>query len=302
MLKRIFSRFLEKSPTVIATDITKQYIINLESIGASIGSKIIVSPKLSSYKKGKIFIIDFNGDVMASRAEAFANELDCIIGIADIVFIRLNSSGGIVSGYGYAASQIERLRNAKIKTVVSVDRIAASGGYMMACVADEIIAAPFAILGSIGVVAEFPNFYNALTKIGIDYRQYTAGEFKRTVSQFGLISESGENEFKRELNEMHGFFKDHVQRFRKNADINSISTGKTWTGAKALTEHLIDRVETSDEYLMSKITNYDLVKIEYVGGRSKLERKLKLSISALISDIVKDVFTKMMYDSRQFWR
>jgi serine protease SohB len=167
----------------------------------------------------------------------------------DTVLLRLESPGGLVHGYGLAAAQLERLRARGLRLVVSVDKVAASGGYMMACVASEVIAAPFAVLGSIGVLAQLPNLNRLLRKHDIDYEVITAGQFKRTLTLFGRNTEEGRRKFREDLEETHELFKEHVARWRPALDLAVIATGETWFGNRALGLGLVDRLGTSDEWL-----------------------------------------------------
>eukprot|EP00512_Aurantiochytrium_limacinum_P000119 CAMPEP_0171484924 /NCGR_PEP_ID=MMETSP0958-20121227/268_1 /TAXON_ID=87120 /ORGANISM="Aurantiochytrium limacinum, Strain ATCCMYA-1381" /LENGTH=503 /DNA_ID=CAMNT_0012017673 /DNA_START=8 /DNA_END=1519 /DNA_ORIENTATION=+ len=170
----------------------------------------------------------------------------------DEVVIRLASPGGSVTDYGLAASHILRLRKAKIKVTICIDEIAASGGYMMACCADRIVAAPFALIGSIGVVAELPNFNRLLKdRVGIDYLLFTAGKYKRTVHMLAENTEEGMDKFREELEAIHEAFKEHITSNRPAVkDIESSSTGEAWLAGQAKERGLVDDIMTSDEYLM----------------------------------------------------
>jgi serine protease SohB len=233
--------------------------------------------------KKRCFVIDFNGDIMATQSKALNFEITSVICSAqegDEVLIRLQSPGGAAHAYGYAASQLERLKKAGIRVTVAVDMVAASGGYMMACVADEIIAAPFAIIGSVGVVSEFPNFFSFMRNLGIDYKQYTAGKYKRTVSPLGEITDEGEEKFKEDLVEMYDLFRDHVSSHRENLDMDVIATGEHWQGIKALELGLVDKIETAEEYILDRLTSFEFAKITYVGDRKTLAEKIGASLVA----------------------
>lgn len=204
-------------------------------------------------KKPRVWVLDFNGDIEASRTECLRNEITSILEIAtaktDEVLLRLESPGGSVTGYGLAASQLIRLKKAGIRLTIAIDEVAASGGYMMAAVADHLIASPFSVIGSIGVIGQIPNFHRLLKKTDIDYLQLTAGKNKRPISMFGEITEFGVTKFQTQLNETHDLFKTHVHTYRPQLEIDQIATGDIWYGSQALSLGLIDEVSTSDEWL-----------------------------------------------------
>ncbi len=179
----------------------------------------------------------------------------------------------MVHGYGLAASQLRRIRDAGIPLTASVDKVAASGGYMMACVADRIIAAPFAIIGSIGVVAQLPNFNRLLKQHNIDFEQHTAGEFKRTITMFGENTDSGREKFQEELEETHQLFKSFVHDNRPQVDIDAVATGEHWYGSQALSLRLVDDLKTSDDYLLEASKDRDLYGIHYKAHKS-LQQKV----------------------------
>ncbi len=208
--------------------------------------------------QSKTFVMRFEGDVKAHQVEGLREEINAILQVAtpkDEVVVVLQSPGGVVTGYGLAASQLLRIRNSGIPLTVCVDEIAASGGYLMACVANKILSAPFAIVGSIGVVAGIPNLHRLLKKFDVDYKEYTAGEFKRTVSFLGEITPKGEEKFREQLEETHVLFKTFVQKFRPQIDISKVATGEYWYGETALGLKLVDELQTSDDYLLSKAKN-----------------------------------------------
>lgn len=203
--------------------------------------------------KKRLFVIDFEGDIRASAVENLREEISAILMVAeasDEVLIKLESPGGMVHSYGLAASQLRRLRDHGITLTASVDKLAASGGYLMACVADRIIAAPFAIIGSIGVVAQLPNFNRLMKEKNIDFEMHTAGNHKRTLTMLGENTEEGRAKFRQELEETHGLFKDFVSQNRVDLDIQKVATGEHWYGSQALKLKLIDELQTSDDYLL----------------------------------------------------
>ena len=249
----------------------------------------------------RIFVLDFDGDVQASAVDNLREEISAVLTLAtadDQVLVRLDSSGGMVHSYGLAASQLLRIRNAGLPLTVAVDGVAASGGYMMACVASTIIAAPFAIIGSIGVMAQMPNFHRLLKKHDIDVELHTAGEFKRTLTVFGENTEKGRRKFLDELEETHVLFKQFVVGNRPQVDIDNIATGEIWYGLQALEKQLIDAVQTSDEFLMAQRDERDLFLVRYVEKRPWQE-KLGLVAEMSIDRVLLRWWQR--FSSRRFW-
>ncbi len=213
-----------------------------------------------------LYVVDFKGSIDAHEVNSLREEISAILSVASIqdeVLLRLESPGGVIHGYGLASSQLERLRQGGIHLTVAVDKIAASGGYMMACVANYIVAAPFAIIGSIGVVAQIPNFYRLLKKNNIDVELYTAGKFKRTMTLFGENNEKGREKFRADLNNTHELFKQFVHHRRPSLDIDNVSTGEHWFGTEAKEKGLIDAIATSDDLLISKINSHRVLSVRY---------------------------------------
>ncbi|WP_022941115.1 protease SohB [Psychromonas hadalis] len=224
----------------------------------------------------QLYVVDFKGSIDAKEVTSLREEITAILGVAsekDEVFVRLESGGGMVHGYGLAASQLQRLKDNNIPLTIAVDKVAASGGYMMACIADKIIAAPFAILGSIGVIAQIPNFNKLLKKHDIEFEQLTAGDYKRTLTMFGENDDKGRAKFKQELQETHDLFKHFVSEHRPSIDIEKVATGEHWYGLQAIKLNLIDKITTSDDYLLSQLDNRHIVQIKY-SLRKKLADKL----------------------------
>jgi serine protease SohB len=225
--------------------------------------------------KKRIYALNFHGDIRASAVAALREEITAILTVAsknDEVFLRLESGGGVVHGYGLAASQLMRLREKNIPLTVSVDKVAASGGYMMACVANQIIAAPFAIIGSIGVIAQVPNFNKVLKKHDVEFEQFTAGEFKRTVTMFGENTKEAKAKFREEIEDIHVLFKDFIVQHRPGVDIARVSTGESWPGTRALERNLVDEMKTSDDYLLENSQHADIFEIKYVSRKSVFEK------------------------------
>jgi serine protease SohB len=227
--------------------------------------------------KPRLFVLDFDGDIEATQVAALREEISAVLQVArpeDAVMVRLESGGGIVHSYGLAASQLKRVRDHGHKLYVSVDKVAASGGYMMACVADQILAAPFAVLGSIGVVAQMPNFHRLLNKHEIDVEMHTAGEYKRTLTMFGENTDAARAKFRQELNEIHDLFKSFVAENRAALAIDRVATGEHWYGTQALELGLIDTIQTSDDFLLSRVKDHDVYEIRYRVRRALREQLL----------------------------
>ncbi len=248
--------------------------------------------RLKEAKEGKhkkrIYVLNFEGDIKASAVSSLREEITAILSIADQndeVVLKINSSGGMVHTYGLAASQIHRIKEKNIPITVCVDKVAASGGYMMACVADKLITAPFAILGSIGVVAQLPNFNKLLKKNDIDYEILTAGKYKRTLTMFGENTEKGREKFNEELEDTHELFKDFVSENRPSLDIEQIATGEIWFGRRAIEKNLADIIQTSDDYLMNACQIADVYSIAYVQKKS-LKDKLSLTAESTIDRVL----------------
>ncbi|KKO44016.1 peptidase S49 [Arsukibacterium ikkense] len=222
--------------------------------------------KQQAHAQPCLFVVEFNGSMDARETESLREEVSALLAIAkpeDEVLLRLESGGGVVHGYGLAASQLDRIRARGISLTVAVDKVAASGGYMMACIGNKILAAPFAILGSIGVIAQLPNFHKLLQKNHVDFEQFTAGEFKRTVTLFGENTDKGRQKFQQELEETHGLFKTFVQQHRPQLDMARVATGEHWFGYQALDLQLVDQIQTSDDYLLDKMTSHRLFAVKY---------------------------------------
>jgi serine protease SohB len=214
----------------------------------------------------KIFVINFKGDVKATEVDNLREEISAVLGVAtsdDEVVVNVESPGGVVHGYGLAASQLLRIREKNIPLTICIDKVAASGGYLMSCTANKIICAPFAIVGSIGVVAQVPNVHRLLKKHNVDYKEYTAGEFKRTVSLLGEVTEKGEEKFKEQLEATHVLFKTFVSRFRPLLEISQVATGEYWYGEQALGLKLVDEIGTSDDYLLNLSHKHQVIKVKY---------------------------------------
>lgn len=240
----------------------------------------------SEEARKRVFVLDFDGDIRASDVDSLRETISAVLTIArpeiDEVVLKLESGGGMVHSYGFAASQLKRITNKKIDLTVCVDAVAASGGYMMACTANKILAAPFSIIGSIGVVAQIPNFNKLLKKHDIDYEVLTAGEYKRTLTVFGENTEEGRKKFVEDLEETHLLFKDFIHEQRPDLDLTKVANGDVWYGMQALQLGLVDGLKTSDEYLLESCDDADVYEVSYevkTGLVDRLGEMVSLSIS-----------------------
>lgn len=241
--------------------------------------------KRSREERRTIYVLDFHGDIRASSLVALREEVTALLTNArqgDEVLVRLESGGGQVHAYGLAAAQLLRIREREIGLTVAVDKMAASGGYMMACVADRILAAPFAILGSIGVIAQLPNFNRWLRNKDIDYEQFMAGEYKRTVTLFGENTDEGRDKFQEEIEDVHKLFREFVGTHRPKVDLAEVATGEYWFGTRALERNLADELITSDDYLLKASDEADLYHLAWTGKKPWLARVLSQTADSLI--------------------
>lgn len=225
--------------------------------------------------KPTLWVMDFKGSMDAQEVSALREEVTAVLAAIkpqDEVLLRLESPGGVVHGYGLAASQLQRLRDKHIPLTVAVDKVAASGGYMMACVANKIIAAPFAIIGSIGVVAQIPNVNRLLKRNDIDVELHTAGQYKRTLTVFGENTDEGREKFRADLNETHLLFKSFVKNMRPQLDVDAVATGEHWYGSQAIEKGLIDEISTSDDVLLNRMQQFTAVNIRYIERKKMVQR------------------------------
>ena len=237
--------------------------------------------------KSRVYVIDFKGDIRATAVGSLREEVTAVLSLAtakDEVVLRLENFGGAVHEHGLAASQLARIRARGIPLTAIVDKGAASGGYMMACVANHIIAAPFAVVGSIGVIAQIPNFNRALTDRGVDFEQVTAGKYKRTVTMFGRNTDEDRAKLREELEEVHSLFKNMVASNRPQLDIEQVATGEHWYGTRALEMRLIDELGSSDDYLLAAAARADVF---HVTWRTKhtLQEKLIAAVRAAADQV-----------------
>lgn len=243
--------------------------------------------KKSDESKKKLFVVRFDGDIKASETDDLRETINAILLSAtteDEVLVCLESAGGVVHGYGLAASQLQRLRDANLTVTISIDKMAASGGYMMACVGNKIIAAPFAIIGSIGVVAQLPNFHKLLQKNNIDFEQITAGEYKRTLTMFGKNTDEGREKLQSEINETHELFKTFVKTHRPQINIEEVATGEHWFATQCVEKNLVDALQTSDQYLLTHKDSHDIYEIAFK-IKQTLAKRLNIFASNVLSNL-----------------
>jgi serine protease SohB len=233
------------------------------------------------------FVINFKGDLKASAVQSLREEVSAILDVAnddDEVIVCLENHGGVVHEHGLAASQLARIREREIPLSVCVDKVAASGGYLMACVASRIYAAPFAILGSIGVLAQIPNFNRLLDSHGVDFEQITAGKYKRTVTMFGENTDEDRAKLKEELEDVHTLFKAAVGKYRPDLDLDKVATGEHWYGTTALELGLADEIKTSDELLTGLAVDRDLFQLSY-RIKQPLQKRLMANIDSTLEKV-----------------
>ncbi len=231
--------------------------------------------KKTDEKEPSIFVLNFNGDIQASEVEKLKYEINAILlseSECKEVVVKVESGGGSAYAYGLCAAELKRLVDNDISLTVCIDKVAASGGYLMSCVATKIIAAPWAIVGSIGVIAQLPNFHRLLKKNLIDFEMHTAGEFKRTLTTLGENTEDGREKFKADLEDLHVIFKDFVKEQRPEVDTAIVATGEVWQGEEAVRVGLVDSLETSDNYLVNLSKDATLFEIEYIEKKNLSER------------------------------
>ena len=244
--------------------------------------------------KHRVFVLNFKGDIRATAVESLREEITALLTIAnqdDEVLLRLENPGGTVHEHGLAASQLLRLRQRDIPLVVAVDKVAASGGYLMASTANKIIAAPFAIIGSIGVLAQIPNFHRVLEKHGVDFEQITAGKYKRTITMFGKNTDEDRKKLKQDLEGIHDLFKSSVTAHREELDIEQVATGEHWYGQQALELKLVDELMTSDDYLLEKSKDSNIFEIQYK-LKPKLGKRLGASARSAWEEFSSDISSR----------
>ncbi|MBE8215334.1 MAG: protease SohB [Endozoicomonadaceae bacterium] len=253
--------------------------------------------KKNNEPEKSLYVINFNGDTKASKGHCLSQEISAILAVAtskDEVLVNIESPGGYVHSYGFVTAQLERIVQHAIRLVVSIDKVAASGGYVMACVADHIIAAPLAIVGSIGVVAQMPNINRLLKKNEIDIEMHTAGEYKRTLTLVGENTEKGRAKFKEDLEKTHELIKKHVKKHRNHLNIEEVATGEIWYGQRAIECQLVDQLETSEEYIWQAIqNNTNVYQVELKLPKKNLINRLSNSVESAISSLLSKAWNRL---------
>ncbi len=246
--------------------------------------------ELDSKREPHLFVLDFKGSIDAKEVNSLREEITAILAVAregDEILLRLESGGGMVHGYGLASSQLDRIKAAGLPLTIAVDKVAASGGYMMACVADKIVSAPFAIVGSIGVIAQIPNFNKLLKKHDIEYEQLTAGEYKRTLTMFGENTDKARDKFKQELEETHVLFKDFIRERRPSLELEKVATGEHWFGTQAKERGLVDEICTSDDLVVAACKDKTVLAVHYVPKKKLADKLAGVASKAADSVILK---------------
>jgi len=258
------------------------------SLDLNLLAKEVPKKKKKEPPKKSIYVLNFDGDIRASATDNLREEITAILQAfkpGDEVVVKLTSPGGMVHRYGFAASQLTRIKDHNIPLTICVDHVAASGGYMMACVADKLLAAPFAVIGSIGVVAQIPNLHRWLQEKKIDFDVFTAGKYKRTVTVLGENTQEGKDKFQEELESTHQLFKDFIAMHRKSVDLDKLATGETWYGLQAKDHNLVDGIKTSDDYLLDHAKTANIYEVCYAPKKS-FAKKLGVSSQEVVSLII----------------
>lgn len=284
LMAGIISLGRKPKPKLEIISLNKDFDLTKRLMQKEIHGEKLPKKKKSKKPKPALYVVDFIGDLKASEVEPLRKEISAILSIAkpeDEVVIRLESPGGIVNGYGLAAAQLQRIRDKNISLTVCIDKMAASGGYLMACVAHKIIAAPFAIIGSIGVVAQIPNFHRWLKKNNIDVELLTAGEYKRTLTLLGENTDKGRKKFQEDLEKVHQTFRDYVLSHRAQLNMEEVATGEHWLAKDAHDLKLVDVLKTSDDYIQEKMEQVNVFKIQSHVKQSFANRLMKPVVNAM---------------------
>ena len=281
----------------------EQSVLNKDQLKAALKAeaKAAKHDKKAGKCKPRVYVLDFDGDIKASATDHLRHEITALLSLAtpeDEVVLRLESGGGMVHSYGLAASQLARIRQAGVPLTVCIDKVAASGGYMMACIGEKIISAPFAVLGSIGVVAQLPNVHRLLKKHAIDFEVLTAGEYKRTLTVFGENTDKGREKFQEDLETTHELFKGFVARYRPQLNIDEVATGEVWLGLAAQDKQLVDQLGTSDEYLAERAKSAELFHLHFAEKKS-LQERVGLAASTALDRFALTWLSRL--NQQRFW-
>lgn len=313
MLSSLKDKNRRSEGSLTVTKVNEQLTRMTERLGQAILDKQALKAMQKAHKlanksqskgaagRNKVFVLNFNGDIKASALDNLRQEVTAVLEVAtpsDEVVVKLESGGGMVHAYGLAASQLTRVREAGVPLTVCVDKVAASGGYMMACIADRILVAPFAMLGSIGVVAQIPNFNKVLRKHDVEYEMLTAGEYKRTLTLFGENTDKGREKFQEDLENIHRLFKGFVGRYRPSLDVEAVATGEVWFGLEAIDNALADEIMTSDQYVSQRVRQADVFEVHYV-IRKRVQDKLAAGLSSSLDRLLLTWASR--FHNQRFW-
>ena len=313
MIAALKSRSRRGEGVLIVNRVNEQLARTTERLGSAVLDKAAFKSMQKARKhaeKGrakedgsreKVFVLNFDGDIKASALENLRHEITAVLELAtpkDEIVVKIDSGGGMVHAYGLAAAQLVRVRDAGVPLTVCVDKVAASGGYMMACIGDRILAAPFAMLGSIGVVAQLPNFNKVLRKHDVEYEMLTAGEYKRTLTLFGENTDKDRAKFQEDLESIHRLFKDFVGRYRPILDVESVATGEVWFGLEALENALADELKTSDEYISQRVRVANVFEVRYA-IRKRMQDKLASGLASSLDRLVLTWASR--FHNQRFW-
>lgn len=285
----------------LAQSVLDKKAFKLRQKGRKLETKARGKSSKDAGERARVFVLCFDGDIKASAVDHLRQEVTAILEMArpeDEIVLKLESGGGMVHSYGLAASQLVRIRDAGIPLTICVDKVAASGGYMMACIGDKVLSAPFAMLGSIGVVAQLPNFHRVLKKHDVDYEMLTAGEYKRTLTMFGENTERGREKFREDLENIHRLFKNFVARYRPQLNVDEVATGEVWFGIEAQQRALIDGVQTSDEYITGRVREADVFEVHYV-TRKRMQDKLAGGLTGIMDRLL--LIWASRFHNQKFW-
>jgi serine protease SohB len=247
------------------------------------------------FDRKRVFVLDFKGDIKASHGDSLRDEVTALLTLAtpnDEIVVRLENAGGTVHGHGFAASQLTRFRDREIPLTILIDKVAASGGYMMACVGTRILAAPFAIIGSIGVLFQIPNFHRLLDRHGIDFEQIKAGKYKRTVTLFGETKPEDRAKLQEEIDGVHELFQSFVATYRPALDVAKVATGEHWYGPQALSLGLVDAISTSDDYLMTASETADIFEVK-LATKQSMAQKLSEMFANVADRVIDGVASRL---------
>ena len=219
------------------------------------------------------------------------------------VALMINSPGGSPTQSSFIADKIRSLANKKkIKVYAFVEDVAASGGYWLACVADEIYINENSIVGSIGVISPSFGFVQMIKKLGIERRVFTSGKSKSFMDPFKNLKSEDVKRLKEIQEEIHKNFILHVKKNRgkkiKSRD-EEIFNGLFWVGNSSIKLGLADGIGNIEEVMKKKFGQKTKIKI-IEQRKSFLQKKLSSSISNKLintSEILED-FEEKYYWSR----